>query len=113
MYYEASRILLLFKVYLPFEPSKALSQPYYVAAGINSSLPSCPSALFPVISNIEQLFCSVGKTCDGNQSRKCNTDLPLINSELEHGEDAITASGNGDSEVEKQTAKSTVGITRL
>ena len=113
MYYEASRILLLFEVCLPFEPSKhskALSQPYYVAAGINSSLPSRPSALLPVISNIQQLFCSVGKACDGNQSRKYNTDLPLVNSELEHEEDAITASGNGDSEVEKQTAKSAVGI---
>ena len=86
------------------------AQPYYVAAGINSSLPSRPSALVPVISNIQQLFCSVGKACDGNQSRKYNTDLPLVNSELEHGEDAITASGNGDSEVEKQTAKSAVGI---
>ena len=29
---------------------------------------------------------------------------------LEHGVDAITASGNGDSKVEKQTAKSAVGI---
>ena len=112
-YYKASRILLLFEVCLPFEPSKhskALSQPYYVAAGINSSLLSRPSALFPAISNIQQLFCSVGKACDGNQSRKYNTDVPLVNSELEHGEDAITASGNGDSEVEKQTAKSAVGI---
>ena len=54
------------------------------------------------------MFCSVGKACDGNQSRKYNTDLPLVNSELEHGVDAITASGNGDSEVEKQTAKSAV-----
>ena len=109
-YYEASRILLLFKVCSPFKPSKALSQPYHVAAGINSSLPSHPSPLFPVISNIQQLFCCVGKACDRNQSRKYNTDLPLVNSELEHGEDAITTSGNGDSEVEKQTAKSAVGI---
>ena len=54
------------------------------------------------------MFCSVGKACDGNQSRKYNTDLPLVNSEFEHGVDTITASGNGDSEVEKQTAKSAV-----
>ena len=81
-----------------------------VAAGVNSQL---PSALFLVISNRQQLFCSVGKTCGVNQSRKYNTDLPLVNSELEHGEDAITASGNGDSEVEKQTAKSAVGIYQV
>ena len=92
----------------PLKHLKASSQPYYVAAGINSSLPSRPSAPFPVISNRQQLFCSVGKAYDGNQSRKYNTDLPLVNSELEHGVDAITASGNGDSEVEKQTAKSAV-----
>ena len=79
-----------------------------MAARDNSSLPSRPSALFPVICNRQQLFCSVGKACDGNQSRKYNTDLPLVNSELEHGEDAITVSVNGDSEVEKQTSKSTV-----
>ena len=84
----------------PSKHSKASSQPYYVAAVINSSL---PSTLFPVISNRQQLFCSVGKACDGNQSRKY---LSLVNSKLEDGEDAITVSGNGDNEVEKQTAKS-------
>ena len=45
-----------------------------------------------------------------SQENTTLTYIPLVNSELEHGEDAITASGNGDSEVEKQTAKSAVGI---
>ena len=65
-----------------------------------SNLRDYYSLLFPIDSSCFALLVS----------RKYNTDLLLVNSELENGEDAITASGNGNSEVEKQTAKSAVGI---
>ena len=63
------------------------------------------------MKNNTYLFC-----CNGNQlRRRYNTyplvDLPSVDSELEHREDAISASVNGESEVvllEKQKAKSAV-----
>ena len=109
MYYEASKASFTLRSLLKYPSNlqkirRLRSSPSYVAAGDNSSL---PSALFPIDNSCFALL--VKLVMEISQE---NTTLAYLwlTVNLEHGVDAITASGNGDSEVEKQTAKSAVGI---